>query len=91
MSVDVSTGAAEKMFLQVSPFNCVSLFCVSSIKFMVAQGKEGIIDFTPGSQLLVAKAKNGHLSVVSRLSSTHFRVSILFGFYLGVLANSFSI
>uniref|UniRef100_A0A665VAL5 Myosin Ic, paralog b n=1 Tax=Echeneis naucrates TaxID=173247 RepID=A0A665VAL5_ECHNA len=40
-----------------------------SIKFTVAQGKEGIIDFTPGSELLVAKAKNGHLSVVSDSSS----------------------
>uniref|UniRef100_A0A667ZN93 Unconventional myosin-Ic n=1 Tax=Myripristis murdjan TaxID=586833 RepID=A0A667ZN93_9TELE len=36
-----------------------------SITFTVGQGKEGIIDFTPGSELLVAKAKNGHLSVVS--------------------------
>uniref|UniRef100_A0A8C5G6B5 Myosin Ic, paralog b n=1 Tax=Gouania willdenowi TaxID=441366 RepID=A0A8C5G6B5_GOUWI len=36
-----------------------------SITFTAAQGKEGIIDFTPGSELLVAKAKNGHLSVVS--------------------------
>ncbi|MBN3312134.1 MYO1C protein, partial [Atractosteus spatula] len=35
-----------------------------SIKFTVGQGKEGIIDFTSGSELLIAKAKNGHLSVV---------------------------
>lgn len=35
-----------------------------SITFTVGQGKEGIIDFTPGSELIVAKAKNGHLSVV---------------------------
>uniref|UniRef100_A0AAQ5YZH6 Myosin motor domain-containing protein n=1 Tax=Amphiprion ocellaris TaxID=80972 RepID=A0AAQ5YZH6_AMPOC len=41
-----------------------------SIKFTVGQGKEGIIDFTPGSELLVAKAKNGHLSVTApRLNS----------------------
>ncbi|XP_041850351.1 unconventional myosin-Ic-like isoform X2 [Melanotaenia boesemani] len=41
-----------------------------SIKFTAAQGKEGIIDFTPGSELLVAKAKNGHLSVTApRLNS----------------------
>ncbi|KAK5928882.1 hypothetical protein CgunFtcFv8_010164 [Champsocephalus gunnari] len=41
-----------------------------SIKYSVAQGKEGIIDFTPGSELLVAKAKNGHLSVTApRLNS----------------------
>nr|XP_033486367.1 unconventional myosin-Ic-like [Epinephelus lanceolatus] len=41
-----------------------------SIKFTVGQGKEGVIDFTPGSELLVAKAKNGHLSVTApRLNS----------------------
>ncbi|RXN07651.1 unconventional myosin-Ic-like isoform X1 [Labeo rohita] len=41
-----------------------------SIKFSVAQGKEGIIDFTSGSELLIAKAKNGHLSVTApRLNS----------------------
>uniref|UniRef100_A0A8C9X7U3 Myosin Ic, paralog b n=1 Tax=Sander lucioperca TaxID=283035 RepID=A0A8C9X7U3_SANLU len=42
-----------------------------SITFTVGQGKEGIIDFTPGSELLVAKAKNGHLSVVSLLNLPH--------------------
>uniref|UniRef100_A0AAY4EPI8 Myosin Ic, paralog b n=1 Tax=Denticeps clupeoides TaxID=299321 RepID=A0AAY4EPI8_9TELE len=36
-----------------------------SIKFSINNGKEGIIDFTAGSELLIAKAKNGHLSVVS--------------------------
>ncbi|EMP37836.1 Myosin-Ic [Chelonia mydas] len=36
-----------------------------SIKFTIGQGKEGIIDFTSGSELLIAKAKNGHLAVVS--------------------------
>uniref|UniRef100_A0A8B9TNK9 Unconventional myosin-Ic n=1 Tax=Anas platyrhynchos TaxID=8839 RepID=A0A8B9TNK9_ANAPL len=36
-----------------------------SIKFTVGQGKEGIIDFISGSELLIAKAKNGHLTVVS--------------------------
>ncbi|XP_036379609.1 unconventional myosin-Ic-like isoform X2 [Megalops cyprinoides] len=41
-----------------------------SIKFTIGQGKEGIIDFTSGSELLVAKAKNGHLSVTApRLNS----------------------
>ncbi|XP_040194329.1 unconventional myosin-Ic isoform X3 [Rana temporaria] len=41
-----------------------------SIKFTVGPGKEGIIDFTAGSELLIAKAKNGHLSVVApRLNS----------------------
>nr|XP_014350501.1 PREDICTED: unconventional myosin-Ic [Latimeria chalumnae] len=41
-----------------------------SIKFTVGQGKEGTIDFTSGSELVIAKAKNGHLSVVApRLNS----------------------
>ncbi|KAG8450754.1 hypothetical protein GDO86_003141 [Hymenochirus boettgeri] len=41
-----------------------------SIKYTGGHGKEGIIDFTPGSELLIAKAKNGHLSVVApRLNS----------------------
>ncbi|CAM4667426.1 unconventional myosin-Ic isoform X2 [Caretta caretta] len=41
-----------------------------SIKFTIGQGKEGIIDFTSGSELLIAKAKNGHLAVVApRLNS----------------------
>lgn len=31
----------------------------------MGQGKEGIIDFISGSELLIAKAKNGHLTVVS--------------------------
>ncbi|XP_029470435.1 unconventional myosin-Ic isoform X2 [Rhinatrema bivittatum] len=42
----------------------------SSIKFTAGVGKEGIIDFTAGSELVIAKAKNGHLSVVApRLNS----------------------
>ncbi|XP_059932004.1 unconventional myosin-Ic-like isoform X2 [Gadus macrocephalus] len=41
-----------------------------SITFALSQGKEGVIDFTPGSELLVAKAKNGHLAVTApRLNS----------------------
>ncbi|XP_068601961.1 unconventional myosin-Ic-like [Brachionichthys hirsutus] len=41
-----------------------------SIMFAMGQGKEGTIDFTPGSELLIAKAKNGHLSVTApRLNS----------------------
>ncbi|XP_041054335.1 unconventional myosin-Ic-like [Carcharodon carcharias] len=41
-----------------------------SIKFTIRHGKEGIIDFTSGSELIISKAKNGHLSVVApRLNS----------------------
>lgn len=37
-----------------------------SIKFAVARGKEGVIDFTSGPELKVAKGKKGHLLVVSK-------------------------
>ncbi|KAM4620151.1 unconventional myosin-Ic isoform 2-T2 [Polymixia lowei] len=36
-----------------------------SIRFAVARGKEGIIDFTRGSELKVAKGKRGHLLVTA--------------------------
>ncbi|KAM9539600.1 unconventional myosin-Ic-like isoform 2-T2 [Salvelinus alpinus] len=36
-----------------------------SIKFAVAQGKEGVIDFTSGPELKVAKGKKGHLLVTA--------------------------
>ncbi|KAF0030264.1 hypothetical protein F2P81_016995 [Scophthalmus maximus] len=47
-----------------------------SIKFTLGQGKEGIIDFTPGSELLVAKAKNGHLSVHVDFETAHTTVAL---------------
>ncbi|CAB1316315.1 unnamed protein product, partial [Coregonus sp. 'balchen'] len=37
-----------------------------SITFAVARGKEGVIDFTSGPELKVAKGKKGHLLVVSQ-------------------------
>ncbi|KAK1788386.1 hypothetical protein P4O66_015993, partial [Electrophorus voltai] len=40
-----------------------------SIKFALARGKEGVIDFTPGAELRVIKTKNGHLAVCLALSS----------------------
>lgn len=40
-------------------------FLASSITFAGGQGRDGIIDFTSGSELLITKAKNGHLAVVS--------------------------
>lgn len=49
-----------------------TLVLLRSIKFTVGQGKEGIIDFTPGSELIVAKAKNGHLSVVRQPNALVF-------------------
>uniref|UniRef100_A0A3P8S6H3 Myosin Ic, paralog a n=1 Tax=Amphiprion percula TaxID=161767 RepID=A0A3P8S6H3_AMPPE len=42
-----------------------------SIRFTVARGKEGIIDFIRGSELKVAKGKRGHLLVTApRISAT---------------------
>lgn len=40
-------------------------FLASSITFAGGPGRDGIIDFTSGSELLITKAKNGHLAVVS--------------------------
>ncbi|KAK2816615.1 hypothetical protein Q7C36_022886 [Tachysurus vachellii] len=41
------------------------------IRFAIARGKEGIIDFTSGAELRVVKAKNGHLAVTApRLNSS---------------------
>uniref|UniRef100_A0A4W6FN10 Myosin Ic, paralog a n=1 Tax=Lates calcarifer TaxID=8187 RepID=A0A4W6FN10_LATCA len=37
-----------------------------SIRFTVARGKEGIIDFVRGSEMKVTKGKRGHLLVVSQ-------------------------
>ncbi|XP_056314322.1 unconventional myosin-Ic isoform X2 [Danio aesculapii] len=36
-----------------------------SVRFAIARGKEGVIDFTSGSDLRVVKSKNGHLSVTT--------------------------
>uniref|UniRef100_UPI003AABA897 unconventional myosin-Ic n=1 Tax=Centroberyx gerrardi TaxID=166262 RepID=UPI003AABA897 len=41
-----------------------------SIRFAVARGKEGIIDFIRGSELKVAKGKRGHLLVTAPQIST---------------------
>ncbi|CDQ69477.1 unnamed protein product [Oncorhynchus mykiss] len=44
-----------------------------SITFAVARGKEGVIDFTSGPELKVAKCKKGHLLVVSKgTEETHY-------------------
>uniref|UniRef100_A0A665X1S0 Unconventional myosin-Ic-like n=1 Tax=Echeneis naucrates TaxID=173247 RepID=A0A665X1S0_ECHNA len=43
-----------------------------SIRFAVARGKEGIIDFVRGSEMKVAKGKRGHLLVVSQCINKYF-------------------
>lgn len=52
------------MHLQVALTHSLS----SSITFAGGPGRDGTIDFTPGSELLITKAKNGHLAVVSGTS-----------------------
>lgn len=54
------------------------LLLLNSIKFTVCQGREEMIDFTSGSELLIAKAKNGHLSVV-RSGIMHYFISNTWG------------
>uniref|UniRef100_A0A8C1MU71 Unconventional myosin-Ic-like n=1 Tax=Cyprinus carpio TaxID=7962 RepID=A0A8C1MU71_CYPCA len=52
-----------------------------SIRFAIARGKEGVIDFTSGSDLRVVKTKNGHLSVVriTHLLIKKYRAEECFG------------
>lgn len=54
---------------------------LSSIRFAIARGKEGVIDFTSGSDLRVVKTKNGHLSVVriTHLLIKKYRAKECFG------------
>ncbi|XP_059913630.1 unconventional myosin-Ic-like [Gadus macrocephalus] len=37
-----------------------------SIRFSAARSKEGVVDFTRGAELKVAKGKHGHLLVTAR-------------------------
>uniref|UniRef100_A0A8C5DWR4 Unconventional myosin-Ic-like n=1 Tax=Gouania willdenowi TaxID=441366 RepID=A0A8C5DWR4_GOUWI len=53
-----------KISMMACKINYVNV-CPGSIRFSVARGKEGIIDFVRGSELKVAKGKRGHLLVVS--------------------------
>jgi len=57
------------MYMHIYTFPTVYAL-LSSIRFAIAKGKEGVVDFTSGSDLLVVKTKNGHLSVV-RHTHTH--------------------
>ncbi|XP_036264522.1 unconventional myosin-Ic isoform X2 [Pipistrellus kuhlii] len=58
-----------KMALSADRVNNININ-QGSITYAGGPGRDGIIDFTPGSELLIAKAKNGHLAVVApRLNS----------------------
>uniref|UniRef100_A0A665X0M6 Unconventional myosin-Ic-like n=1 Tax=Echeneis naucrates TaxID=173247 RepID=A0A665X0M6_ECHNA len=54
-----------KLAMMAALIFTVTLCVACSIRFAVARGKEGIIDFVRGSEMKVAKGKRGHLLVVS--------------------------
>uniref|UniRef100_A0A7N9AXE1 Myosin Ic, paralog a n=1 Tax=Mastacembelus armatus TaxID=205130 RepID=A0A7N9AXE1_9TELE len=54
-----------KLAMMANKINYVNI-SPGSIRFSMARGKEGIIDFVRGSELKVAKGKRGHLLVVSQ-------------------------
>ncbi|KAM3601771.1 uncharacterized protein V6R79_018656 [Siganus canaliculatus] len=56
--------AVTKLAMMASKVNYVNVN-PGSIRFAVARGKEGIIDFIRGSELKVAKGKRGHLLVTA--------------------------
>ncbi|KAL7389926.1 hypothetical protein ABVT39_011955 [Epinephelus coioides] len=59
-----------KLAMMASKVNYVNI-SPGSIRFAVARGKEGIIDFVRGSELKVAKGKRGHLLVTApRINTT---------------------
>ncbi|XP_068600565.1 unconventional myosin-Ic [Brachionichthys hirsutus] len=59
-----------KLSLMATKVNYVNI-SPGSIKFAVARGKQGIIDFVRGSELKVSKGKRGHLLVTApRINST---------------------
>uniref|UniRef100_A0A7N8WN41 Myosin Ic, paralog a n=1 Tax=Mastacembelus armatus TaxID=205130 RepID=A0A7N8WN41_9TELE len=57
-----------KLAMMANKINYVNI-SPGSIRFSMARGKEGIIDFVRGSELKVAKGKRGHLSAFYFLSS----------------------
>uniref|UniRef100_A0A8B9JZA2 Myosin Ic, paralog a n=1 Tax=Astyanax mexicanus TaxID=7994 RepID=A0A8B9JZA2_ASTMX len=63
----VPTADSKQKVRNVLPgaWENLTLFLSLSIKFAIARGKEGVIDFTYGAELRVIKTKNGRLAVVS--------------------------
>ncbi|XP_034034580.1 unconventional myosin-Ic [Thalassophryne amazonica] len=59
-----------KLSMMASKINHVNI-SPGSVRFAVARGKEGIIDFVRGSELKVSKGKRGHLLVMApRINAT---------------------
>uniref|UniRef100_A0A8C9U546 Unconventional myosin-Ic n=1 Tax=Scleropages formosus TaxID=113540 RepID=A0A8C9U546_SCLFO len=69
LQTDHLIEALTKLAISADKVSCVNV-SQDSIKFTVGRGKEALIDFTVGPELLITKAKNGHLSVTApRLNS----------------------
>uniref|UniRef100_A0A3B4DSR2 Myosin motor domain-containing protein n=1 Tax=Pygocentrus nattereri TaxID=42514 RepID=A0A3B4DSR2_PYGNA len=60
--------AVTKLAVMADKIHSVNI-SQDSIKFAIARGKEGVIDFTYGAELRVVKTKNGHLAVVRIIQS----------------------
>ncbi|XP_067084920.1 unconventional myosin-Ic isoform X1 [Osmerus mordax] len=56
--------AVTKLAMMADNINSVNV-SQDSIRFAVARGREGVVDFTSGSDLRVAKGKKGHLVVTA--------------------------
>ncbi|XP_017569390.1 unconventional myosin-Ic isoform X3 [Pygocentrus nattereri] len=56
--------AVTKLAVMADKIHSVNI-SQDSIKFAIARGKEGVIDFTYGAELRVVKTKNGHLAVTA--------------------------
>lgn len=63
---ELDCDAQHQQLSDSYPIFVLTFLSLCSIRFSVARGKEGIIDFIRGSELKVAKGKRGHLLVVSR-------------------------
>ncbi|XP_073695712.1 unconventional myosin-Ic isoform X1 [Garra rufa] len=64
LQCDHVVEAVTKLAMMADKIHNVNI-SQDSIRFAIARGKEGVIDFTSGSALRVVKTKNGHLSVTA--------------------------
>lgn len=64
LQCDHIVEAVTKLAIMADNVNSVNI-SQDSIRFAVARGKEGVVDFTSGSELRVAKGKNGHMQVTA--------------------------
>uniref|UniRef100_A0A8C2ICT4 Myosin Ic, paralog a n=1 Tax=Cyprinus carpio TaxID=7962 RepID=A0A8C2ICT4_CYPCA len=80
LQCDYVIEAVTKLAIMADKIHNVNI-SQDSIRFAIARGKEGVIDFTSGSDLRVVKTKNGHLSVVriTHLLIKKYRAKECFG------------